>query len=95
MARAASVVITRPLVAAAQIRQALGAALPPWTQSDSAIIFRDGPSGARRRFPCLASGVWGIPAAGSTYGGTNEERHAPGFSRHLLAALIPSHLQRC
>src|ERR1700728_2917557 len=42
------------------------------------------PSGARRRVPCLASGVWGNRAAGSTYGGTNEG-HAPGFSRQLLA----------
>ena len=59
---------------------------PSRPQSDSAIIFRDGPAGARRRFPCLASRVWGSPAAGSTYGGTNEEGHASGFSRHLLAA---------
>jgi hypothetical protein len=43
----------------------------------------------------LASSDWGRPAAGSTYGGTNEERHAPGFSRHFLAAFIPCHLQRC
>jgi hypothetical protein len=78
-----------PVRVRARIRQHPYGGRP--AKSEGAITFRDGPSGTRRRFPCLASSAPGYPGGRLNYADANKQGHAPEFSRHLLpaAALIP------